>query len=49
MALHSQASYGLGHYITGKYSLDLSSEDVHWNMADGGWAKGQWGPEFCIL
>ena len=41
MALHTQASYGLGHHITGKYALDLTQDDVHWNLADGGWAKGR--------
>ena len=41
MALQTQASYGLGHYLTGKYVLDLCEDDVLWNLADGGWAKGK--------
>ena len=40
MALHTHASYGLAHLITGKYGLDLTETDVHWNLADGGWGKG---------
>ena len=39
MVLHTQASYGLAHYLTGKYWLDLRPEDLHWNLSDTGWAK----------
>ena len=39
MVLHTQASFPLAHVITGKYWLDLRPDDVHWNLADTGWAK----------
>ncbi|XP_033112474.1 acyl-coenzyme A synthetase ACSM3, mitochondrial-like isoform X2 [Anneissia japonica] len=39
MVEHTQASYGLAHVITGKYWLDLTSIDIHWNLSDTGWAK----------
>lgn len=51
MVLHTQASYGLGHEVTGKLWLDLGPADVHWNTADLGWAKAAWssffGPWHC--
>jgi acetyl-CoA synthetase/medium-chain acyl-CoA synthetase len=51
MVLHSQASYGLGHEVTGRLWLDLGPTDVHWNTADLGWAKAAWssffGPWHC--
>jgi acetyl-CoA synthetase/medium-chain acyl-CoA synthetase len=43
MVLHSHASYGIGHQITGKYWLDLRPGDVHWTLSDTGWAKAAWG------
>jgi len=55
MVEHTQASCGLGHITTGKYWLDLSPEDIYWNIADTGWAKaayGFFGPWFqgsCIF
>jgi acetyl-CoA synthetase/medium-chain acyl-CoA synthetase len=42
MVLHTQASYGLGHRLTGRYWLDLAPEDVHWNISDLGWGKAAW-------
>ena len=42
MVLHTQASYGLGHRLTGKLWLDLGPDDVHWNLSDLGWAKAAW-------
>lgn len=39
MVLHTQASYGLAHWLTGKYWLDLRPSDLHWNLSDTGWAK----------
>jgi acetyl-CoA synthetase/medium-chain acyl-CoA synthetase len=42
MVLHTQASYGLGHRLTGQLWLDLRPEDVHWNLSDLGWAKAAW-------
>ena len=43
MVLHTHASYGLGHAITGKYWLDLGPDDLHWTLSDTGWAKAAWG------
>ena len=51
MALHTHTSYPLGHQVTGKYWLDLTPQDLHWNISDTGWAKAAWssyfGPWFC--
>jgi acetyl-CoA synthetase/medium-chain acyl-CoA synthetase len=43
MVLHSHASYGIGHQITGRYWLDLAPSDLHWTLSDTGWAKAAWG------
>lgn len=42
MVLHTQASYGLAHRLTGKLWLDCRPGDVHWNVSDLGWAKAAW-------
>lgn len=42
MVLHTQASYGLAHRLTGEYWLDLKPDDLHWNISDVGWAKAAW-------
>jgi acetyl-CoA synthetase/medium-chain acyl-CoA synthetase len=42
MVLHTQASYGQGHRLTGDWWLDLGPDDVHWNLSDPGWAKAAW-------
>ncbi len=42
MVLHTQASYPIGHTITGKYWLDLGENDLHWNVGELGWAKAAW-------
>ena len=42
MVLHTQASYGLGHRVTGELWLDLKPGDVFWNLSDTGWAKAAW-------
>jgi len=42
MVLHTQASYGLGHRLTGELWLDCKPGDVHWNVSDLGWAKAAW-------
>lgn len=51
MVLHTQASYGLGHEVTGRLWLNLKPDDVHWNTSDLGWAKAAWssffGPWHC--
>ncbi|KAI8492595.1 Acyl-coenzyme A synthetase acsm3, mitochondrial [Branchiostoma belcheri] len=56
MAEHTHASYGLGHVITGRYWLDLTPNDVIWNMSDTGWAKsaysnlfGPWVQGACVF
>jgi len=46
MALHTHASYPIGHQVTGKYWLDLKPEDMHWNVSEIGWAKAAWGSFF---
>lgn len=51
MVLHTHASYGLGHVVTGRLWLDLCEDDLHWNISDTGWAKAAWsslfGPWLC--
>jgi len=42
MVVHTHASYGLGHRVTGELWLDLRPEDLHWNLSDLGWAKAAW-------
>ena len=42
MVLHTQASYGLAHRLTGEYWLDLTPGDLLWNLSDVGWAKAAW-------
>src|SRR6266702_3416493 len=42
MVLHTQASYPIGHTITGKYWLDLHENDLFWNLSETGWAKFAW-------
>jgi len=42
MVLHTQASYGLGHRVTGKLWLDLQPTDLHWCITDTGWGKAAW-------
>jgi acetyl-CoA synthetase/medium-chain acyl-CoA synthetase len=46
MVLHTQASYGLGHRMTGELWLDGHPGDVHWNLSDLGWAKAAWSSFF---
>ena len=46
MAIQTQG-YGLAHYITGHYWLDLKPEDLHWNLSDTGWAKAAWSSYFA--
>ena len=46
MVLHTQASYGLAHRLTGELWLDLKPEDVHWNLSDTGWGKAAWSSFF---
>lgn len=46
MVLHTQASYPLGHRITGQFWLGLTADDLHWNLSDTGWAKAAWSSLF---
>jgi acyl-coenzyme A synthetase/AMP-(fatty) acid ligase len=46
MVLHTQASYGLAHRLTGELWLDLRAGDVHWNISDLGWGKAAWSSFF---
>ncbi len=45
MTVHAHG-YGLGHVTTGKYWLDLTPQDLHWNISDTGWAKAAWSSYF---
>ncbi|WP_165876253.1 AMP-binding protein [Heliophilum fasciatum] len=51
MTVHTHTSYPVGHMVTGKYWLDLTPDDLHWNLSDTGWAKAAWsslfGPWIC--
>jgi acetyl-CoA synthetase/medium-chain acyl-CoA synthetase len=46
MVLHTQESYGLGHRVTGAQWLCCKPHDLHWNLADNGWAKAAWSSFF---
>ena len=46
MVLHTQESYGLGHRVTGEQWLCCKPDDIHWNLADNGWAKAAWSSLF---
>ena len=55
MVLHNHA-LPLGHVTTGAFWLDLKENDLHFTLADTGWAKSSWGKFFgpwicgaCIL
>jgi len=39
MTVHTHTSFPLAHRITGEFWLDLSEDDLHWNLSDTGWAK----------
>ncbi len=45
MTIQTQG-YGLAHQITGRYWLDLTPADLHWNISDTGWAKAAWSSFF---
>ncbi|XP_047143326.1 acyl-coenzyme A synthetase ACSM3, mitochondrial isoform X2 [Hydra vulgaris] len=56
IAEHTHASYGLAHKITGRFWLDLTPNDVMWNVSDTGWAKsayssffGPWWQGSCVF
>ncbi len=46
MVVHTHASYGLGHRVTGELWLDLKPGDVLWTISDTGWAKAAWSSFF---
>jgi len=46
MVPHTHTSYGYCHYPMGKYWLDLTKDDVMWNISDTGWAKSAWSTVF---
>jgi acetyl-CoA synthetase/medium-chain acyl-CoA synthetase len=46
MVMHTQASLGIGHQVTGRYWLGLQPGDLHWNIGDPGWAKAAYSSYF---
>ena len=46
LTLHTHASYPYAHKVTGKYWLDLTPDDLHWNLSDLGWGKAGWSSFF---
>ncbi|AEF94281.1 Butyrate--CoA ligase [Desulfotomaculum nigrificans CO-1-SRB] len=46
MTLHTHGSYPFAHIVTGKYWLDLTPDDLHWNLSDTGWGKAAWSSLF---
>ncbi len=47
MTLHTQASYGIGHVVTGRHWVGLEPDDLHWNLSDTGWAKAAYSSVFA--
>ena len=46
MTVHTHTSYPLAHRITGEFWLDLTEDDLHWNLSDTGWAKAAYSSLF---
>lgn len=46
MTAHTHISFPMGHQITGRFWLDLTQKDLHWNLSDTGWAKAAWSSLF---
>jgi acyl-coenzyme A synthetase/AMP-(fatty) acid ligase len=46
MTMHAHG-YALAHKSTGAYWLDLTPDDLHWNISDTGWAKAAWSSYFA--
>lgn len=42
MVLNTHSTYPLGHVVTGKFWLDNRPSDLHWTLADTGWAQAAW-------
>ncbi|MCX7056392.1 MAG: AMP-binding protein [Proteobacteria bacterium] len=45
MVIHTHG-YTLAHETTGRLWLDLTVQDLHWNISDTGWAKAAWSSYF---
>ncbi len=45
MVLHDHR-YPFSHHITAGYWIGLQPDDLHWNVADTGWAKAAWSSLF---
>ena len=45
MVMHTH-DYPLGHIVTARFWHDLRSNDLHFTVADTGWAKSAWGKLF---
>ncbi|WP_299771570.1 AMP-binding protein [uncultured Pseudoteredinibacter sp.] len=46
MCIHNHI-YARAHNSTGQHWLDLSDNDLHWNLSDTGWAKAAWSSYFA--
>ena len=46
MVAHTHTSYGYCHFAMAKYWLDLTKDDLMWNISDTGWAKSAWSQVF---
>jgi acyl-coenzyme A synthetase/AMP-(fatty) acid ligase len=46
MVLNTHASYPIGHITTGRFWLDNRPTDLHWTLADTGWAQAAWSSFF---
>ena len=42
MVPSTHANYPIGHVATGKFWLDQRPTDLHWTLADPGWAQAAW-------
>ncbi|XP_062612284.1 acyl-coenzyme A synthetase ACSM3, mitochondrial-like [Saccostrea cucullata] len=47
MAEHTHGGLGFGHFITARYMLNVSHDDVVWNISDTGWAKAGYSSLFA--
>jgi len=45
MTIHGHG-YPMGHETTARFWLDLTDDDLHWNISDTGWAKAAWSSYF---
>ena len=42
MVMNTHSTYPIGHVATGKFWLDNRPTDLHWTLADTGWAQASW-------